>query len=103
MFYYFIFLKKFRFICISPVLAAKLIPGVEITGGKKDQKNWPYAETIDNMALMGAKPIEKDSSEIHVDEKFKVVSTPAYMKHSATPSEVFDGIGKLISNLLRLI
>lgn len=52
---------------------------------------------------MGARTIEKDTTEIHVDHKFKVVSTPAFMKHTATPAEVFDGIGKLISNLIRLI
>lgn len=52
---------------------------------------------------MGAKPIEKDTPEVHIDYKFKVISTPAFMKHSATPAEVFDGIGNLISNLLRLI
>ncbi|RNA30271.1 ES1 mitochondrial-like [Brachionus plicatilis] len=95
--------KPIGFICISPVLAAKLIPGVELTEGKRDQKNWPYAEAIENIALMGAKPIEKDTPEVHIDYKFKVISTPAFMKHSATPVEVFDGIGNLISNLLRLI
>lgn len=52
---------------------------------------------------MGAKPIEIDSTEVYVDHKFKVVSTPAFMKHTATPAEVFDGIGKLISSLIRLI
>ncbi|CAF0822760.1 unnamed protein product [Brachionus calyciflorus] len=95
--------KPMGFICISPIIAAKLIPGVEITEGKKNGKDWPYAETINNVALMGAVPVEKDTLEVHVDEKFKVVSTPAFMKHSATPGEVFDGIGKLILNVLRLI
>ena len=45
---------------------------------------------------------EKDVTEISVDEKNKVVTTPAYMKGVAKVDEVYDGIGSLVSKLLQL-
>lgn len=50
---------------------------------------------------MGAKPIDKDVNEIHVDLKFRVVTTPAFMKN-ASFAEVFNGIGKMVNEVLRL-
>ncbi|KAJ7392498.1 hypothetical protein OS493_012167 [Desmophyllum pertusum] len=54
--------KPIGLCCISPVLAAKLIPGVEITVGqdKDDAGRWPYAGTADAVKQMGAKHINKD-------------------------------------------
>ena len=39
--------------------------------------------------------------EIHVDEKNKVVTTPAFMCETKV-HEVYDGIGKMIQAVLKL-
>lgn len=40
--------------------------------------------------------------EAHVDEKNKVVTAPAYMCETAV-HEVFDGIGQMIQNVMKLV
>ena len=51
-----------RLACISPVIAAKCIPGVEVTVGKSNTEDgrWPYAGTTEAIKQCGAKHIEKD-------------------------------------------
>jgi enhancing lycopene biosynthesis protein 2 len=88
--------------CIAPVIAAKLLPGCKLTVGKDDKgKNWPYAGTIQSVRLLGSEVVEKDVNEIEVDKNYKLVTTPAYMKN-ASFYEVFEGIGKMIDNLIKL-
>lgn len=79
------------------------MPECKLTVGKKDNKNgeWPYAGTVDTVRNMGADAIEKDVTEIQVDDNYKVVTTPAYMKN-ASYFEVFSGIGKMVDELLKL-
>ena len=45
--------------------------------------------------------VEKDVNEVHIDQKNKIVTTPAYMK-DASQFEVFTGIGKMIDEVLKL-
>ena len=93
-----------RLCCISPVIAAKLVEGCEITVGMHDSKKkgeWPYAGTIDALRGMGAKCFERDVGQTHVDQKRKIVSTPAFMKTAAF-HEVYDGIGKMVEEVLKL-
>ena len=45
---------------------------------------------------------EKNINEIAVDQKNKVVTNPAYMKGTARPHEVYDGIGEMIKKVLSL-
>lgn len=47
----------FRLCCISPVLAAKVLPGVEVTVGHEEEEGgkWPYAGTAQAIAAFGAK------------------------------------------------
>ncbi|XP_068742798.1 ES1 protein homolog, mitochondrial-like [Montipora capricornis] len=95
--------KPIGLCCIAPVLAAKVIPGVEITVGqdKDDGGRWPYAGTASAVEEMGAKHVNKEVHEIHVDEKNKVVTTPAFMCETKV-HEVYDGIGKMIQAVLKL-
>ena len=48
--------------CISPVLAAKVIPGCEVTVGsdKEEGGKYPYAGTAEAITQMGAKHVKKD-------------------------------------------
>lgn len=50
---------------------------------------------------MGASVVEKDINEIAIDEKYKVVTTPAFMKN-ASFYEVFNGIGSMVDHIMKL-
>ncbi|CAG2060056.1 unnamed protein product, partial [Timema podura] len=93
--------KPIGLCCISPVLAAKVLPGTTLTLGQNDNKSgkWPYAETIEGASSLGAivvpKIIEKkmlslcihnekitilqNVNEVSVCKKNLVVTTPAFM------------------------
>lgn len=94
--------KPIGFCCISPVICAKMLPSCKITIGKNKSKGeWPYGDNIDNLRLMGAEMIEKDVDQVQVDDKYKIVTTPAFMKN-ATFFEVFQGIGKMIDEVIKM-
>lgn len=90
--------------CIAPVLAAKVLPGVEITVGHDTDEGgrWPYAGTAGAVVSMGAKHVIRDVTEVHVDDKMKVVTTPAFMC-DAPLHLVWDGIGKLVTAVIKLM
>lgn len=93
--------KPIAVCCIAPVLAARALgktsggPGVEVTIGN-DQG------TASAIASWGSTNVPKAVTEAHVDTKHKIVSTPAYMYGDATPAQVFEGVGKMIDQLVRL-
>lgn len=47
--------------CIAPVLAAKVIPGCEVTVGSDEEEGgkWPYAGTAGAIEKLGAKHVKK--------------------------------------------
>jgi enhancing lycopene biosynthesis protein 2 len=86
--------KPMGFICIAPVIAAKVIRGVQLTiGNDKD--------TASAIERMGGKHIVRNVDEIAVDEQNRVVSAPAYML-GPTISKVALGIEKLVAKVLEL-
>lgn len=95
--------KPIGLCCISPVLAAKTIPGCTVTVGQdKDvDGQWPYAGTAGACQSMGAKHVNKDVSEVNVDSQNKLVTTPAFMCETAV-HKVFDGVGKMVEAVLKL-
>ena len=91
-----------RLCCIAPVICAKMLPGCQITLGKHQEKGeWPYGENIDTMRQLGADVIERDVNQLQVDTKYKVVTTPAFMKN-ASFYQVFEGIGKMVDEVLKM-
>jgi enhancing lycopene biosynthesis protein 2 len=101
--------KPIGMCCISPVIAAKLIPGVKLTLGKmknlteNEAKNvFPYSGAILTARQMGADTQECDVNEICVDDQHQLVTTPAFMKN-APFHEVFDGIGLMIEKVIQRI
>jgi len=56
-----LFLTRDRLSCIAPVIAAKCIPGVELTVGGTDEEGgkWPYAATAGAVEQCGAKHVVK--------------------------------------------
>ncbi|XP_037380769.1 glutamine amidotransferase-like class 1 domain-containing protein 3, mitochondrial isoform X2 [Talpa occidentalis] len=96
--------KPIGLCCIAPVLAAKVLRGVEVTVGHEQEEGgrWPYAGTAEAIKALGAKHCVRDVSEAHVDQKNKVVTTPAFMCETAL-HHVHDGIGAMVREVLRLI
>ena len=88
--------KPTGFICIAPVLAAKVLgtAGPQLTIG--DDKG-----VADAIETMGGKHVICPVDEIAVDEQNKIVSTPAYML-GPTISRVGSGIEKLVAKVLDL-
>lgn len=86
--------KPIGALCISPILIAKLIEGSKVTIGD----NIEVAGTINNM---GSTHINSGHDEVVIDSDNKIVTTPCYMFDS-TISQVFDGVDKLIIELLKL-
>jgi enhancing lycopene biosynthesis protein 2 len=95
--------KPIGLCCIAPVLAAKVLKSVEVTVGsdKEDGGRWPYAGTAGAIQELGAKHVTKKVTEAHIDQKNKIVTTPAFMCETAV-HEVFDGIGAMIDLVVRL-
>ncbi|XP_037542517.1 glutamine amidotransferase-like class 1 domain-containing protein 3A, mitochondrial [Nematolebias whitei] len=94
--------KPIGLCCISPVLAAKVFPGCEVTVGiEKDDK---YPDTSDTAAAinqLGCKHVSTSVAQSHVDQKNKLVTTSAFMC-SAPIHEIFDGIGSMVQSVLKL-
>ncbi|XP_059542579.1 glutamine amidotransferase-like class 1 domain-containing protein 3, mitochondrial isoform X3 [Myotis daubentonii] len=95
--------KPIGLCCIAPVLAAKVLPGVEVTVGHEQEEGgkWPYAGTAEAIKAMGAKHCVKGVTEAHVDQKNKVVTTPAFMCETAL-HHIHDGIGAMVTKVLEL-
>jgi enhancing lycopene biosynthesis protein 2 len=86
--------KPMGFICISPVLAAKVLgtEGVSLTIGNDK-------ETAAAITSWGARHVDRKVDEVAIDERLKVVSTPAYML-GPWVAEVYAGIDRLVEAVL---
>ncbi|XP_075398343.1 glutamine amidotransferase-like class 1 domain-containing protein 3, mitochondrial [Tenrec ecaudatus] len=95
--------KPIGLCCIAPVLAARVLRGVEVTVGHEQEEGgkWPYAGTAEAIKALGARHCVKDVTEAHVDQKNKVVTTPAFMCETAL-HHIHDGIGAMVRKVLEL-
>ncbi|XP_078465841.1 ES1 protein homolog, mitochondrial-like isoform X2 [Lampetra fluviatilis] len=95
--------KPIGLCCIAPVLAARVLPGVEVSVGQESDKGgkWPHHAAAGAVKTMGAKHVEKNVTEVHVDTKNKVVTTPAFMCETDY-HHIFDGIGAMVQAVLNL-
>nr|XP_056714441.1 glutamine amidotransferase-like class 1 domain-containing protein 3, mitochondrial [Euleptes europaea] len=95
--------KPIGLCCISPVLAAKVLPGTEVTVGHEEEEGgkWPHAGTVGTIKAMGGKHRVKEVTDAHVDPNNKVVTTPAYMCETEV-HHIFDGIGTMVKHVLKL-
>ncbi|XP_056145478.1 glutamine amidotransferase-like class 1 domain-containing protein 3, mitochondrial [Lampris incognitus] len=94
--------KPIGLCCISPVLAAKVFPGCEVTVGIEKDKKYPNTtDTAEAIAQLGCKHVSKSVGESHVDVKNKLVTTCAFMC-DAPLHDIFDGIGTMVQNVLKL-
>ncbi|XP_061580158.1 glutamine amidotransferase-like class 1 domain-containing protein 3, mitochondrial [Cololabis saira] len=94
--------KPIGLCCISPVLAAKVFPGCEVTLGiEKDDKYPNTADTAAAVTQLGCKHVNTSVSESHVDQKNKLVTTAAFMC-DAPIHQIYDGIGTMVQGVLKL-
>ncbi|KFP05689.1 hypothetical protein N300_11315 [Calypte anna] len=94
--------KPIGLCCISPVLAAKIFPGCELTVGHDTEcEKWPYAKTAESIKGLGCQHINSQVTDIHVDVHNRLVSTSAFMC-SAPLHQIYDGIGKMVQEVVRL-
>ncbi|HKQ49762.1 MAG TPA: isoprenoid biosynthesis glyoxalase ElbB [Phycisphaerae bacterium] len=90
--------KPIGAICIAPALLSRIV-------GKKDLHPKLTIGTDKDTAAainaMGAQHCDCAVTEMVTDEQHKIVSTPAYMLGRG-PAEVFEGIRKLVNEVLRM-
>jgi enhancing lycopene biosynthesis protein 2 len=86
--------KPMGFMCIAPVIAAKVIPGATLTIGND-------RETSASIEKMGGKHQACSVSDIVIDRERKLVSTPAYMLATG-PAQAATGIERLCKAVIEL-
>lgn len=91
--------KPIGVICIAPAMMSRALKDLDLhpklTIGKDEG-------TAGNMEKMGAVHISCPAKEFVIDERYKIVSTPAYME-AGSISEAAEGIEKLVGKVLELI
>ena len=95
--------KPIGLCCIAPTIAAKLIPGCEVTVGMSSGSEdvWPYQGAAGGCEAMGATHKDTDIDGVHTDVKNKLVTSCAYMKNG-TAAEVHESVGKMVAGVLAL-
>lgn len=91
--------KPIGVICIAPAMMAKIL-------GKQDKSAEMTIGYDENTAMdivaMGCSHVNCSVTEMVVDQKRKIVSTPAYMEAKSI-KEAAEGIEKLVGEILSLI
>ncbi|MEW5849041.1 MAG: isoprenoid biosynthesis glyoxalase ElbB [Myxococcota bacterium] len=88
--------KPMGFICIAPVIAAKVLGDLHPTLTIGNDR-----ETAQAVEALGARHADRTVEDIVVDDKLKIVTTPAYML-GPTIAKVSVGIDKLVSAVLEM-
>ena len=91
--------KPLGAICIAPVMVAKVLQKMgrsgKVTGGCNEQ-------ITTDINSMGIETESAGADEIVVDEKNKIVSTPAYVEAKSI-QEAAEGIEKLVIKVLEMV
>uniref|UniRef100_A0A3B4VFH3 Glutamine amidotransferase class 1 domain containing 3, like n=1 Tax=Seriola dumerili TaxID=41447 RepID=A0A3B4VFH3_SERDU len=93
---------------MAPMLACRVLPGIEVTMGyERDDNtrwgNWPHTTIVQAIKSMGARHNVREPYEAYVDEKNKVVSTPTFMWETEYHYHyIFDGIGNMVKHVMRM-
>jgi enhancing lycopene biosynthesis protein 2 len=91
--------KPIGLICLAPILAARIlgpVAGVRLTLGPRGSHAGKHA------AVMGADVRPCPVDDIVIDQKARVISTPAYMYEDARLGQVAVGIEKLVRTVLAM-
>ena len=89
--------KPMAFVCISPVILARLFggEGVKLTIGDD-------AEAGTAVTAMGAQHIACQVKELVIDEERRLITSPAYMK-AENIADLFDDVTASVNALMELI
>jgi len=87
--------KPIGALCISPVVIAKVLDGVDVTIGQD-------ADTASAVEAFGAHHKQTNHGEVVVDTKYKVATTPCYML-DATVMDIHDGANNVVKALVELL
>ncbi|MPM42047.1 Glyoxalase ElbB [bioreactor metagenome] len=87
--------KPIGALCIAPVLLASVISGSNVTIG-----NDP--DTAGHINEMGSAHNNADVSDIVIDEKNMLVTSPCYMLGTRI-SEIYEGAGKVVTAIISMI
>lgn len=89
--------KVLGFACIAPAIAAKVFgeDGVRFTIGNDE-------DTAETLSSFGGEHCDKEVTEIVVDEKLRIVTTPAYMYGDARLSDVYAGIENWVKAVIAM-
>ncbi|MDR1170618.1 MAG: isoprenoid biosynthesis glyoxalase ElbB [Prevotellaceae bacterium] len=87
--------KPVGVMCISPILPAKVFRGCKITLGA-------VCDASKAVEKNGATHVVASHGETVVDEKYKIVSTPAYML-DASIEQIAESADNLVKELLKLV
>jgi len=87
--------KPIGALCISPVLLAGVFSGIDVTIGKDKA-------TASDIEKLGAVHIESGPGEIVIDNKNKIITTPAYMLDS-TIADIADGADNLVKAITVMV
>ena len=77
--------------------------GLALKGRKLELTLGAEGAEADEMRKIGHTHFVTTPNEIHIDKKNKVVTTPAYMYDDALIGEVFEGIKKLVDEVIGMI
>ena len=86
--------KPLAFLCIAPVIAARLLPGVRVTIGADPG-------TAEHIGALGGRHVECPVDDFVEDEEQNVLTAPAYMLGPGI-KEVAAGIERLVARLIEL-
>ena len=87
--------KTIGALCISPVLVAKVLEGVDLTIGSDEA-------TASGIEQAGANHKITTHGEVVIDHKYKVVTTPCYML-DATIVQIGEGAENVVKAMLSLM
>ncbi len=94
-------------LCMGPTVVAKALEGTSVqaeltVGTDEDPSPYDIKAISKGMEKTGATAVMKKISEIHVDEKNKIVTAPCYMME-ATISEIRINVKMAVDKLISLI
>jgi len=89
--------KPMAFVCISPVIIAKILGGSGVTVTIGDDR-----EASQAIEAMGATHIDCAVLETVIDEQNRVISSPAYMK-AENITDLFNDIDASVKSLIDMI
>ncbi len=87
--------KPIGALCISPVIVAKVLEGVDVTIGQDE-------DTAKVIESFGSHHKKTNHGEVVVDTKYKVATTPCYMLN-ATVMDIHDGAVNVVKAMMDMV